>query len=216
MSKLKVLAFAISIDGFGAGPDQSLENPLGVGGTGLHEWFFPTRTFQQMHGGAGGNGSAGTDDDFARDSFHNIGAWILGRNMFGPVRGPWPDDSWKGWWGDTPPYHMPVFVLTHHARAPLEMAGGTTFHFVTGGIHEALERARDAARDRDVRVGGGVATVRQYLQAGLIDEMHLAMSPVLLGRGEALFEGIDMLKAGFRCTRRETTAKATHVVLNRD
>ena len=213
MPKVKVLAFAVSIDGFGAGPDQSLENPLGVGGPGLHEWFFPTRTFRQMHGGEGG--STGVDDDFARDSFVNIGAWILGRNMFGPVRGPWPDDAWKGWWGDNPPYHVPVFILTHHARASIEMQGGTTFHFVTGGIHEALHRAQQAAKDKDVRIGGGVSTVRQYLQAGLIDQMHLAMSPVLLGRGEALFEGIDLLKAGFRCERRVATEHATHVVLSR-
>lgn len=213
MSKVKVLAFAISIDGFGAGPDQSLENPLGVGGPGLHEWFFPTRTFQQMHGS--GDGSTGVDDDFARASFVNIGAWILGRNMFGPLRGPWADDNWKGWWGDNPPYHMPVFILTHHPRASIHMQGGTTFHFVTGGIHEALQRAREAAQGKDVRIGGGVATVRQYLEAGLIDEMHLAMSPVLLGRGEALFTGIDMVKAGFRCERRVATERATHVVLAR-
>ena len=213
MPKVKVLAFAVSIDGFGAGPDQSMENPLGVGGPGLHEWFFPTRTFQQMHGS--GDGSTGVDDDFARASFVNIGAWILGRNMFGPVRGPWADDNWKGWWGDNPPYHMPVFVLTHHARAPIQMAGGTTFHFVTGGIHEALQRARKAAQGKDVRIGGGVATVRQYLQAGLIDEMHLAMSPVLLGRGEALFTGINMVQAGFRCTSSTPRERATHLTLSR-
>jgi dihydrofolate reductase len=213
MSKVKVLAFGVSIDGFGAGPEQSLENPLGVGGPGLHEWFFPTRTFRQMHGGEGG--STGVDDDFARESFVDIGAWILGRNMFGPIRGPWPDDAWKGWWGDEPPYRLPTFILTHHARAPIEMKGGTTFQFVTGGIREALERARQAALGKDVRIGGGPATVRQYLQAGLIDELHLAQSPVLLGRGEALFEGVDLVKGGFRVARRVATERATHVVLVR-
>jgi dihydrofolate reductase len=216
MSKVKVLAFGVSIDGFGAGPEQSLENPLGVGGPGLHQWFFPTRTFQRMHAGGGADaGTTGPDDDFARESFVDIGAWILGRNMFGPVRGPWLDDAWKGWWGEEPPYHMPVFVLTHHARAPLVMAGGTTFHFVTGGIHEALDRAREGAKGKHVRIGGGPATVRQYLQAGLIDEMHLAMSPVLLGRGEAPFQGIDLVQAGFRVSRRVATELATHVTLVR-
>ena len=212
MSKLKVQAFAVSIDGYGAGPDQSLENPLGVGGESLHEWMFPTRTFQQKVLG-NADGSTGVDDDFAQRSFVNHGAWILGRNMFGPVRGPWPDDSWKGWWGDNPPYHLPVFVLTHHAREPIPMQGGTTFHFVTGGIHEALERAREAAKGKDVRVGGGVATVRQYLEAGLVDEMHLAISPTLLGRGEALLAGIDLTRLGFRCTEHASTHQALHVVL---
>ena len=214
MSKLKVLAFSVSIDGFGAGPRQSLQDPLGVGGPTLHEWFRPTRTFQQMLG-LGDGGTTGEDDAFARASFDNIGAWILGRNMFGPVRGPWPDDSWKGWWGDTPPYHVPTFVLTHHPREPLTMKGGTVFHFVIGGIHEALERAREAAGGKDVRVGGGVSTVRQYLQAGLIDEMHLAQSPTLLGSGEALLSGIDLTALGFRCTRHVGTAHAQHVVLSR-
>ncbi|HWH82316.1 MAG TPA: dihydrofolate reductase family protein [Burkholderiaceae bacterium] len=215
MSKLRVAAFSISIDGFGAGPEQSLANPLGVGGTTLHEWFFHTPTFQRMLGGSAVDAPPSVDDDFAKRSFANVGAWILGRNMFGPVRGPWPDDSWKGWWGDEPPYHVPTFVLTHHARAPLEMAGGTTFHFVTGGIDEALARAREAAPGRDVRVGGGVATVRQYLQAGLIDELHLAISPTLLGRGEALLAGIDMTALGFRCTEHVTTPNALHVVLGK-
>jgi dihydrofolate reductase len=214
MSKLKVQAFSVSLDGFGAGPDQSLQNPLGVGGTTLPEWFFPTRTFQQMFGNPEG-GETNVDDDFAKRSFVNIGAWILGRNMFGPVRGPWPDESWKGWWGDTPPYHVPVFVLTHHARAPIAMLGGTTFHFITGGIHEALQRAREAAKGQDVRVGGGVATVRQYLQEGLIDEMHLAISPTLLGRGEALMAGIDLTALGFKCTQRVGTPNALHVVLTK-
>ena len=214
MSKLKVQAFAISIDGYGAGPRQSLEAPLGIGGESLHRWVFHTRTFKEMHGGGEG-GSTDVDDAFARRGFNNIGSWILGRNMFGPVRGPWPDDTWKGWWGDNPPYHVPVFVLTHHARESITMEGGTSFHFVTGGIHEALERAREAAKGQDVRVGGGVATVRQYLQAGLIDEMHLAMSPTLLGRGEAFFAGIDLRQLGFRCTEHVATANAQHVVLTK-
>lgn len=214
MSKVKVCAFAVSIDGYGAGPEQSLSNPLGINGTTLHEWFFPTRTFQQMHGGGEGGGT-GPDDDFAQRSFANVGAWILGRNMFSPLRGPWLDDDWKGWWGDNPPYHVPVFVLTHHPRASIRMAGGTTFHFVTDGIHAALARARVVAQGQDVRIGGGVATVRQYLQAGLIDEMHLAISPTLLGRGEALLAGIDLTRLGFRCTEHVATEKALHVVLSR-
>jgi dihydrofolate reductase len=215
VSKLKVQAFSVSIDGYGAGPDQSLQNPLGVGGEALHEWAFPTRTFQRMVFG-NAEGGTGIDEDFAARSFANVGAWILGRNMFGPVRGPWPDDEWKGWWGDEPPYHVPVFVLTHHPRAPIEMQGGTTFHFVTDGIHAALERARAAALGKDVRVGGGVQTVREYLTAGLIDEMHLAMSPVLLGRGEALFTGIDLTALGFRCSEHVASPHATHLVLTRE
>ncbi|MEO7152086.1 MAG: dihydrofolate reductase family protein [Burkholderiaceae bacterium] len=213
MSKLKVAAFSVSIDGYGAGPRQDLQNPLGVGGLTLPEWFFHTRTFQTMIGGAGG--TTGLDEAYAQRGMANLGAWIMGRNMFGPLRGPWPDDAWKGWWGDTPPYHVPVFVLTHHARDPVEMAGGTTFHFVTGGIHEALERAREAAAGRDIRIGGGVQTVRQYLQAGLVDELHLALAPVLLGSGEALWPGIDLAAAGFRCTQREPTGHAMHVVLTK-
>jgi len=213
MSKLKVQAFAVSIDGYGAGPDQSLENPLGVGGESLHEWMLTTRTFQQMVGE--GDGRTGVDDDFVQRSFLNHGAWILGRNMFGPVRGPWPDDIWKGWWGDNPPFHVPVFVLTHHARESIPMQGGTTFHFVTSGIHEGLERAREAAKGKDVRVGGGVATVRQYLEAGLVDEMHLAISPTLLGHGEAVLVGIDLARLGFRCTEHASTPNAMHVVLTK-
>jgi dihydrofolate reductase len=213
MARVKVQAFAVSVDGYGAGPDQSLQDPLGIGGPTLHQWFFPTRTFRQMQGQDGG--TTGVDDDFARRSMENKGAWILGRNMFGPVRGPWPDEEWKGWWGPSPPYHVPAFVLTHHARAPLEMEGGTTFHFVTGGIHEALRLAREAAGDRDVRIGGGVATVRQYLQAGLVDEMHLVISPTLLGRGEALLAGIDLPAQGFRCTQHVGSEQALHVVLAR-
>ena len=213
MSRLRVGSFSVSIDGFGAGPRQSLENPLGEGGTTLHSWAFGTRTFQKMHGNAGG--STGTDDDFARRGFDNVGAWVLGRNMFGPVRGPWPDDSWKGWWGDNPPYHTEVFVLTRHPRAPIDMAGGTRFHFVTEGIHAALERARSAAGGRDVRLGGGVATMRDYLRAGLVDEMHLAVAPVLLGAGEALFTGIDLPGLGFAVTEQVATPQALHVVLGK-
>ena len=214
MSKVKVAAFSLSVDGFGAGPRQSLDDPLGVGGATLHEWMVPTRSFQRMVGGDGG--STGVDDDFARRSMEGVGAWILGRNMFGPIRGPWPDGQWKGWWGDNPPYHVPVFVLTHHAREPLPMQGGTTFYFVTGGIHEALERARAVARAQDVRIGGGVATVRQYLQAGLVDEMHLAISPTVLGSGEALLAGLDLVQLGFRCTQHVGTEHALHVVLTRE
>jgi dihydrofolate reductase len=213
MGKLSVRCFSVSLDGFGAGPDQSLDNPLGVGAMALHEWFFPTLTFQKVHGN--GQGETGTDDDFAARGFANVGAWILGRNMFGPIRGPWPDDAWKGWWGDSPPYHTPVFVLTHHARPALEMRGGTTFHFVTGGIREALARARDAAGDQDVRIGGGAATIRQYLEAKLVDEMHLAYAPVLLGRGESLLAGIDLPRLGYRVSERVATPKATHVVITR-
>jgi dihydrofolate reductase len=211
MSKLRVHAFSVSVDGYGAGPEQSLQNPLGIGGVALHEWVFATRTFRQMIGGDGG--TTGIDDDFAARGVADIGAWILGRNMFGPVRGPWPDDEWKGWWGASPPYHTPVYVLTHHPRASIEMEGGTTFHFVTDGIHAALERARGAAGNRDVRLGGGVAAIRQYLRAGLVDEMHLALAPVLLGAGEALFSGIDLPDLGYRCTEHVTTPAATHVVV---
>jgi dihydrofolate reductase len=214
MPKLRVNCFGLSIDGYGAGPDQDLANPMGVGGMALHEWVFPTRTFQQMQGKDGG--TTGVDDDFAKRGFEKMGAWILGRNMFGPVRGPWPDDSWKGWWGDTPPYHTQVFVLTNHARDSISMNGGTTFHFVTDGIDAALERAKEAAKERDVRLGGGVATIRQYLRAGLIDEMHLAVSPALLGTGENLFAGIDLVKLGYRCTERVSTPGALHVVLTKE
>jgi dihydrofolate reductase len=213
MSRLRVQSFSLSIDGFGAGPDQDLANPLGVGGMALHQWFFGTRTFKEMHGSTGGE--TGIDEDFAARGFANIGAWILGRNMFSPLRGPWLDESWKGWWGDSPPYHTPVFVLTNHSRPSVTMAGGTVFHFVTDGIDAALTRATEAAGGKDVRVGGGVATIRQYLRAGLIDEMHLAMSPVLLGSGEHLFAGIDTVKLGYQCTERVATAKATHVVLTK-
>jgi len=213
MPSLRVQSFSLSIDGFGAGANQSLENPLGVGGMELHQWAFPTRTFQQMFGNGGG--TTGIDDEFAARGFRNIGAWILGRNMFGPIRGPWFDAKWKGWWGDNPPYHTPVFVLTHHARESFTMDGGTTFHFVTDGIHRALERAFAAANGLDVRLGGGVATIRQYLRAGLIDEMHLAIVPILLGSGENLFSGIDTLSLGYRCVEHVPTQHATHVVLKK-
>jgi dihydrofolate reductase len=209
--RLRVHCFAISLDGYGAGPGQDLENPLGVGGRALHEWAFATRTFCKMFGREGG--TTGVDDEFAARGFDNIGAWILGRNMFGPLRGPWPDDSWKGWWGDNPPYHVPVFVLTHHPRASIAMDGGTTFHFVTDGIHAALQRAADAAGGRDIRLGGGVATIRQYLQAGLIDEMHLAIAPTLLGSGEPLLAGLDVPKLGYRCSQHVPTPNVTHMVL---
>lgn len=214
MSKLRVNCFSVSLDGYAAGPSQSLEHPLGVGGMALHEWVFATRTFQQMHG-SGDGGTTGLDDDFAVRGMANLGAWILGRNMFGPVRGPWPDESWKGWWGENPPYHVPVFVLTHHARAPVTMEGGTVFHFVTGGIHAALARAREAAQGKDIRLGGGVATIQQYLRAGLVDEMHLAISPALLGGGEALFNGLDLPGLGYHSTEHVTTPNATHVVLTK-
>jgi dihydrofolate reductase len=213
MSRLIVSSFGMSIDGFGAGPDQSLDNPLGVGGPSLMEWFFPTRTFQQMHGGGGGD--TGIDDDFAVRGFANVGAWILGRNMFGPIRGAWPDDEWKGWWGTNPPYHVPVFVLTHHPRESIEMEGGTVFHFVADGIESALARAKQAAQGKNVRLGGGAATIRQYLAQGLIDELHLALSPTLLGSGEPLLAGIDLVALGYSCTERVASPHATHVVLTK-
>ena len=214
MSKLRVESFTLSLDGFGAGPDQSIDHPLGVGGQSLHGWAMTTPTFQKKVFGRDG-GEAGIDEDFAARGFHNIGAWILGRNMFGPVRGPWPDESWRGWWGDNPVYHVPVFVLTHHARAPLVMEGGTTFHFVTEGIDVALALAREAAGGKDVRVGGGVSVIQQYLRRRLIDEMHLAIAPVLLGAGERLFEGVDLPALGYACTRHEQSRLATHVIIAR-
>jgi dihydrofolate reductase len=212
--KLRVAAFSVSLDGYGAGPNQRLEHPLGEDGTELHQWFFDTLTFRKMHGGGEG-GREGVDEDFAARSMRGVGAWILGRNMFGPVRGPWPDESWRGWWGETPPYHVPTFVLTHHARPPLPMDGGTTFHFVTDGIHAALERARQAAGELDVRVGGGVSTIRQYLRERLIDELHLAVSPVLLGRGEALFEGMNWRALGYHAVETVTGEKAAHVIIRK-
>jgi len=213
VSRVRVLAFGVSLDGYGAGPDQDLEHPLGVNGMELMDWVFHTRTWRGQHGEAGGE--AGVDDRMAAQSFEGIGAWILGRNMFGPVRGPWPDESWRGWWGEEPPYHTPVFVLTHHARAPLRMAGGTEFRFVTAGIHAALSEARAAAGDRDVRIGGGVATVRQYFQAGLIDELHLAVRPVVMGTGEQLWHGLDVRALGYECAESIAGERATHVILRR-
>jgi dihydrofolate reductase len=218
MSKVKVAAFSVSLDGFGAGPRQDLQNPLGVRGTELHSWFFHTEIFTKMHAQTGG--TAGIDNDAAAQSFDNVGAWILGRNMFGPVRGPWVSDpstgdSWNGWWGDNPPYHTPVFVLTHHARPPLAMAGGTTFHFVTDGLESALQQAKEAAQGKDVRIGGGVSVIRQYLLADQIDEMHLAMSPVLLGEGENLFAGINLPKLGFIPYKTVAGENATHVFMNK-
>ena len=214
MSRLRVHSFSISLDGFGAGPGQDLENPLGKGGPELFDWFFHTRTWQRMHGGDGGE--TGADDDVAARGFDGFGAWILGRNMFGPVRGPWPDESWRGWWGDEPPYHTPVFVLTHHPRAPLRMKGGTEFRFVTDGIHAALVRAKDAAAGLDVRLGGGVATIRQYLEAGLVDELQLAISPVLLGAGEHLLGGLDLRALGYACVAHAPGVRAAaHVILRK-
>src|SRR5437868_8180934 len=213
VSKLRVQSFAISIDGYGAGPSQDLENPLGVNGPELMEWFFHTRVWRRMHGH--GDGETGIDNEVAEQGFAGIGAWVLGRNMFGPVRGPWPDNSWKGWWGDNPPYHAPTFVLTHYEREPLVMEGGTTFHFVTGGIQEALRLAKEAAGHKDVKIGGGVSTVRQYLQANLIDSLHFALSPVVLGQGEALFTGLDLRALRFSVTEHKATEHATHLVLER-
>jgi dihydrofolate reductase len=213
LSKLRVESFSISLDGFGAGPEQSLDNPLGKGGEGLHEWIIPTATFQRMSGNEAG--TTGIDNDFAARGFENIGAWIMGRNMFGPIRGPWPDDSWKGWWGDNPPYHTSVFVLSHHERKPVEMEGGTIFHFVTDGIGSALAHAREAAHGKDVRLGGGVAAIRQFLQAALIDELHIAIAPILLGSGEHLFHGLDLPALGYRCKEHVASENATHIVLGK-
>ncbi|HEY8047997.1 MAG TPA: dihydrofolate reductase family protein [Ramlibacter sp.] len=214
MSRVRVASFAVSLDGFGAGPHQDLQNPLGVRGPEIFEWFFPTRCFRKMHT-TDGSGETGVDNQMAEKSFENVGAWILGRNMFGPVRGPWPDESWKGWWGDEPPYHVPAFVLTHHARAPLVMKGGTTFHFVTGGIEEALAQAKDSANGKDVRIGGGVSTVRQFLQARLVDEMHLALRPVLMGEGENLFAGLDLHALGYEAVEAIAGERATHMIVRK-
>jgi dihydrofolate reductase len=213
MPELKVQSFAVSIDGYGAGPNQDLQNPLGFRGPELMDWFFHTRAWRGMHGQQGGE--TGVDNEMAEQGFKGIGAWVIGRNMFGPVRGPWPDESWKGWWGEEPPYHTPVFVLTHHARPSLHMVGGTVFHFVTGGIREALDRASAAAGAQDVRLGGGAATIRQFLRAGLIDELHLVMRPVLLGAGENLMEDIDMCAAGYECAKSVAGERATHLFLRK-
>jgi dihydrofolate reductase len=213
MPRVRVQSFAVSIDGYGAGPSQDLQNPIGAGGLELMEWFFPTRAWRRMHGHH--DGETGVDDELAEQGLAGIGAWILGRNMFGPVRGPWPDESWRGWWGEEPPYHTPVFVLTHHPRPPLEMAGGTEFRFVTDGIESALAQATAAAGDRDVRIGGGVATIREYLRARLVDELHLAVRPVLLGSGEHLWSGIDLRALGYECARSIAGERATHVFLRK-
>lgn len=213
MTKLRVHNFSISLDGYGAGPSQDLDNPLGVGGEALHDWIVSTRSFRRMSGNEGG--TTDIDDEFAARGFDGIGAWIMGRNMFGPVRGPWPDETWKGWWGDNPPYHTPVMVLTNHARAPIRMEGGTVFHFVTEGIERALHEAAEAASGKDVRLGGGVSAIRQYLEAGLVDEIHLAIAPVLLGSGEHLFANIDLLTRGYECTEHVPSAGATHFVLTK-
>ena len=215
MSKLKVLCFGISVDGFGAGVDQSLENPLGIGEMGLHKWFFPTKTFQEMHGDGKEKGTLGIDNDFASLGFENIGAWILGRNMFSPTRGAWIDESWKGWWGDNPPYHCQVFILTNHSRASFTMEGGTTFHFVTKGIEVALQKAKEAANGKDVRIGGGVSTIRQYLEKKLIDEMHFAVSPVLLGKGENLFSGLDLVDLGYQIKECKPSEAAMHIIITK-
>jgi len=213
VSRLRVQSFTVSVDGFGAGPQQDRTHGLGIGGESLHEWLVTTRTFKSMYGG--GEGTTGVDDEYARRGMEGIGAWVMGRNMFGPIRGPWPDEAWKGWWGKNPPYHVPVFVLTHHPRKPIEMEGGTTFHFVTDGIETALERAKAAAGTKDVRLGGGVETIRQYLRARLVDEMHLAISPVVLGSGEHLLAGIDLLELGYRVAEHRTSEMAMHVVFKR-
>jgi dihydrofolate reductase len=213
MSRLVVKGFGLSIDGYSAGPSQSLEHPLGINGPELMDWFFHTRVWREMHGQPGGD--TGVDNGIAKQGFENMGAWILGRNMFGPIRGPWTGDEWKGWWGDEPPYHVPTFVLTHHPRPPVPMKGGTTFYFVTDGIHTALERAKAAAGERDIRIGGGPATIRQYLSARLIDEMHLAIRPVLLGAGESLLSELDLRAMGYECTRHVVGERALHVFISR-
>jgi dihydrofolate reductase len=214
MGRVVVQSIGVSLDGFAAGTDQSLENPLGARGPELMEWFFPTKTFISQHGGGDG-GETGIDDSFAAESMRGKGAWILGRNMFGPVRGPWPNDEWKGWWGDEPPYHVETFVLTHHPRETLVMKGGTNFHFVTGGIESALEQARAAAGDKDIRIGGGPSTIRQYLQAGLIDEMHVAVRPVLLGQGEPLFARLDLRELGYHVAKMVPGERAVHMFIER-
>jgi dihydrofolate reductase len=214
MTRVRVQAFAISLDGYAAGPDQDIDHPLGVGATELHQWLLPTRTLQRALFGKDG-GTAGVDDEFAARGFRNVGAWILGRNMFGPIRGAWPDAGWKGWWGNNPPYHVPVFILTHHARSSIAMEDGTSFHFITGGIREALDRAREAAAGMDVRIGGGPSTIRQYLREGLMNELHLAIAPVLLGRGESLFQGLDLRTLGYECVEFVASQKAMHAVLRR-
>ena|SRR5688572_22741507 len=213
MGKVRVSSYGVSIDGYSAGPRQTLEHPLGEGGERMMEWFFPTRVFQQMYGDTPGETSV--DNEIAERGMANVGAWILGRNMFGPIRGPWPDDSWKGWWGEDPPYHVPTFVLTHHPRPSITMKGGTVFHFVTDGIESALRQAKAAAGDKDVRIGGGAATIRQFLNVGAIDELHLAFGTALLGCGESIFDGTDLHGAGYECTERIVGERAVHLFLKR-
>lgn len=213
MSKVRVHNFSISLDGYGAGPQQTTDEPLGVGGEDLHGWFVTTRTFQAMTGKSGG--TTGIDDDFASRAMVGVGAWIMGRNMFGPVRGEWPDERWRGWWGENPPYHAPVFVLTHHPRKTAVMAGGTEFHFVTGGIRDAFDRAREAAAGKDIQIGGGVSTIRQSLVARLIDELHVAIAPILLGSGEHLMAGLDLPALGYTCAEHVASPAATHLVIRR-
>lgn len=213
MSKVKITNFTISLDGFGAGPNQTMKEPLGAGGEELHTWMFPTKRFRAMDGHT--DGTEGVDNDMVEKAFENVGAWIMGRNMFGPIRGEWTDDEWKGWWGENPPYHVPVFVLTHHERKPVEMKGGTTFHFVTTGIKSALEEAKKAANEKDIRIGGGVSTIRQFLQAGYVDEIHLAISPLFLGSGEHLFSGIDMQALGYKNVERIEGEQATHITIKK-
>ncbi len=215
MGKLRVPCFGISIEGFGAGLGQDLANPYGVGGRKVHEWYRATRTFQNLDSDGSREGTTGVDDDFEARSIQNIGAWIMGRNMFGPIRGPWPNDDWKGWWGSNPPFHVPVFVLTHHYRPSIEMEGGTTFHFVTDGIEPALKQAREAAGDKDIRLGGGVATVREYLKAGLVDEIHLAISPTLLGTGEHLLKDIDLTSSGYQSVEYFPSPNVAHMVIRK-
>lgn len=207
MSRLRVHNFAISLDGYGAGPNQSLDNPLGIGGEDLHNWVFETRKWGEMVGTEGG--TEGIDNDFMAKGDHGIGATVMGRNMFGPIRGGWGDEEWSGWWGDNPPYHHPVFVLTHHSHPPIEMEGGTTFNFVTDGIEAALEHARVAADGKDIRLGGGAATIQQYLRAGLIDEMHVAIVPILLGGGERLFDNLDG-PVGYECVELVSSPTVVH------
>jgi len=213
MAKVRVAGFGVSVDGFAAGIEQSLDDPLGKRGPEIFQWFFPTQFFREMNGADGGE--TGVDNDFARRSMDGFGAFILGRNMFGPIRGEWPDDQWRGWWGESPPYHAPTFVLTHYPRTSIEMEGGTTFHFVTDGIEAALKRARDAAGAKDIKIAGGVETVRQFVRAGHVDEIHLAIAPVALGRGEALFEGVDLRALGYQTIEHVATERATHIVLAR-
>ena len=213
MSKIKVTNFTVSLDGFGAGPNQSIKEPLGIGGEELHTWMFPTKRFRAM--GGKNDGTEGIDNDFVEKAFENVGAWIMGRNMFGPIRGNWIDDEWKGWWGENPPYHVPVFVLTHYERKPVKMKGETTFHFVTTGVKSALEEAKKAANGKDIRIGGGVSTIRQFLQASYVDELHLAISPLFLGSGEHLFSGIDMFNLGFNKIQRIEGEQATHIIITK-